>query len=342
MLLLLSTNYHKGTAKGVSSSIIRSALIQCLLLLTLIVGDFESPTKQKPSQPDANTSLFDSSANPATPFRNPSFTTPRKPFDPELFSETSGAESSPADNADTEDTPETIRTSTEMTAFKGGLPHRKPLFGRYGGNFLSNTPGRGEIRRIKHLDTAGQKARKRKRIEMEYAIASGRRGSSDVEPDTADTRPRGRREQSDPPSSQSWLASVLSFIESKPALPYILSYYVQLFLNYFLVGLLMYLIWSFILTIRADVDKESEAQIGLIRADMALCAAKYIENRCAKATRLPALETLCAEWESCMNQDPTRVGRARVSAHTFAEIFNSFVEPISWKAMVCHPVFCIC
>lgn len=229
-----------------------------------------------------------------------------------------------------------------MTAFKGGFPYRKPLFGRYGSNFLGSTPGRGEIRRIKHADTAGQKARKRKRMEMEYAITNGRRGSSDVESDTADTRPRGRREHSDSTSPQSWLASVLGFIESKPALPYILSYYVQLALNYFLVGLLMYIVWCFILTIRADVDKESEAQIGLIRAEMAQCAAKYIENRCAKATRLPALESICTDWESCMNQDPTRVGRARVSAHTFAEIFNSFVEPISWKAMVCHPTLSIC
>jgi hypothetical protein len=176
-------------------------------------------------------------------------------------------------------------------------------------------------------------------MEMEYAMANGRRGSSDVESDAANTRPRGRREHSDSPSPQSWLASVLSFIESKPALPYILSYYVQLALNYFLVGLLMYTVWCFVLTIRADVDKESEVQIGLIRADMAQCAAQYIENRCAKATRLPALEMICANWESCMNQDPTRVGRARVSAHTFAEIFNSFVEPISWKAMVSHPPF---
>jgi hypothetical protein len=175
-------------------------------------------------------------------------------------------------------------------------------------------------------------------MEMEYAVANVRRGSSDVESDTAETRPRGRREHSDSPPPQSWLASVLSFIESKPALPYILSYYVQLALNYFLVGLLMYIVWCFILTIRADVDKESEAQIELIRASMSQCAANYVENRCAKSTRLPALESICAEWDSCMNQDPTRVGRARVSAHTFAEIFNSFVEPISWKAMVCHPI----
>jgi Di-sulfide bridge nucleocytoplasmic transport domain len=35
-----------------------------------------------------------------------------------------------------------------------------------------------------------------------------------------------------------------------------------------------------------------------------------------------------------MNRDPTVVGRARVSAETFAEIVNSFIEPISYKTMV--------
>jgi len=36
-----------------------------------------------------------------------------------------------------------------------------------------------------------------------------------------------------------------------------------------------------------------------------------------------------------MNRDPNSVGRAKISAHTFAQIFNSFIEPISYKAMVC-------
>ena len=35
-----------------------------------------------------------------------------------------------------------------------------------------------------------------------------------------------------------------------------------------------------------------------------------------------------------MAQDPWKIARAKVSAHTFAEIFNSFIEPISYKAML--------
>jgi hypothetical protein len=33
-------------------------------------------------------------------------------------------------------------------------------------------------------------------------------------------------------------------------------------------------------------------------------------------------------------KDPFVVARAKISAHTLAEIFNSFVEPISYKTMI--------
>jgi hypothetical protein len=67
---------------------------------------------------------------------------------------------------------------------------------------------------------------------------------------------------------------------------------------------------------------------------MAVCSKEYLENRCAPNTRVPAMEKACLAWEKCMNRDPTVVGRARVSAETFAEIINSFIEPISYKTMV--------
>ena len=73
-----------------------------------------------------------------------------------------------------------------------------------------------------------------------------------------------------------------------------------------------------------------------ILQEMAVCSKEYLENRCAPNTRVPAMEKACLAWEKCMNRDPNVVGRARVSAETFAEIINSFIEPISYKTMV-HP-----
>ena len=71
-------------------------------------------------------------------------------------------------------------------------------------------------------------------------------------------------------------------------------------------------------------------------AEMAACARNFVDNRCEGSSRVPAMEVVCNNWDKCMKRDPTMVGRARVSASTFAEIFNSFVEPISYKAMVCR------
>jgi hypothetical protein len=77
---------------------------------------------------------------------------------------------------------------------------------------------------------------------------------------------------------------------------------------------------------------------------MATCAKNYVENRCngEDGKRLPALEAVCNNWERCMNRDPAKIGRAKVSAQTLAEIFNGFIEPISFKTMVCCHVHTLC
>jgi len=190
----------------------------------------------------------------------------------------------------------------------------------------NGTSGRGEISRYPNaMERRVQKLRRRDA----HKPAARRKGScqTDDENDatnTTDTRPHG-------PGP---VASLFGFIEKHPALPHILSFYAQLLLNVFLVFCFIYIIYSFWSTIRSDVDKKSEEAITDILAEMAVCAQNYRENRCEKESRAPALESVCNNWERCMNKDPRSVGRARVSAHTFAEIFNSFIEPISYKAMV--------
>ena len=39
-----------------------------------------------------------------------------------------------------------------------------------------------------------------------------------------------------------------------------------------------------------------------------------------------------------MVRDPKIVGRAKVGAEMLAEVVNGFVEPISWKTLVCVPI----
>ncbi|KAJ1983327.1 hypothetical protein H4R34_001350 [Dimargaris verticillata] len=109
--------------------------------------------------------------------------------------------------------------------------------------------------------------------------------------------------------------------------------YLQLFFNLFVVAVIFYLVTQFITTIQRDVDLKADEYSGEILQEMSLCTKNYIENRCSPESRVPAMEKACATWENCMNRDPKIIGRAKVSAETFAEIINSFIEPISYKTM---------
>lgn len=120
-------------------------------------------------------------------------------------------------------------------------------------------------------------------------------------------------------------------------LPYIASGYLQLFFNLSLLSILLYFLVSFIMTIQADVNKKVEEYSSEILSEISICTKEYLENRCSPDQRVPAVQMACQAWERCMERDPAKVGRARVSAETFAEIVNSLIEPISYKTMV----FCL-
>lgn len=95
----------------------------------------------------------------------------------------------------------------------------------------------------------------------------------------------------------------------------------------------LYLVIQFILTVQRDVEQRiSEYSMDIVQ-EITLCASQYKNNLCGTKP-IPALVHQCATWETCMNRDPTIVGRARVGAEMIAEVVNGFVEPISWKTLV--------
>lgn len=308
---------------------------------------FDSPSKPSvPAlrEPASQTFLFSQPASTkvAPPFRNPSFTTPRK-FDAEMFSSGPENPSSP-DNADGKDTPDqpsrsaAARPSTAIAQFKGDATNEKtqPFFGRFGGG----SPGRGKVPRGKFSDAIVKKVQKRRRKEAEKdGRLATRRSSEDSDSENSGQGPTSGKQKVNSSENLSWFASFFAFIETHPALPHVLSFYAQLLLNIFLVSCFIYIVYSFWITIRGDVDKKSQEVVLEAMLEISACAKSYVENKCDHGTRVPAMETVCNNWKSCMDRDPNAVGRARVSAHTFAEIFNSFIEPISYKAMVTLTLF---
>lgn len=286
-------------------------------------------------------------------FRNPSFTTPQRRIIDTDFSSGPEHQSSPA-NGDTEDTPEPppsqdlSKLDGAMVRFEGSnsySPGRKyassGIFGKY------VTSGRGEIARKPCADAAIRKVHKKRRRDADRDVRlAHRRGGHGYDSEELEDRfiSRPRRstdgsltDQSPPRYEMGLIPSIFHFIESHPRLPHILCHYAQVLLNFFLVTFCMYIIYSFWSTIKSDVDEKAREAAHEIMAEMAGCTREYKDNKCDSATRVPAMEAVCNNWEKCMKQDPSLVGRASVSAYTFAGVLNSFFEPLHWKTVVSSP-----
>jgi hypothetical protein len=301
-------------------------------------GDVSSsPTKSQGSSfpslrapASGQTFLFSDVPHTDKPLPNPNLWTPRNN---KIIDFSSGGETPDTvdNNADNEATPGTPKMGFRKKLFSG-----LSLSGRSSPTkeivLAKGSPGRGEIAKPYSNNIVSRIQKSRKRPEKRRRT---RKDDYESEAEAGAAGSRRDRALSGNQESRNNVASFFSYLETHPQLPHLLSFYAQLLLNLFFIFSVMYIAWSFWATIRADVDDKAEEAIAGALQEMAVCAKNYNENRCEHATRVPAMETVCNAWEKCMQRDPKAVGRARVSAHTFAEIFNSFVEPISYKAMVC-------
>ena len=198
--------------------------------------------------------------------------------------------------------------------------------------------GRGEMGRRSQLAVTRSrgKVQKRRRRDGDPDVRSAPRRSNNDE-DFEEHLGRGIKAQNGPETAEQmgFIPSVLTFIDAHPGLPNTLSYYVQFLLNFFLALCVMYVLYGIFSTISNDIAERAIMESSEILAEMAVCAREFKENKCERDSRVPAMETVCNNWEQCMQRDPYKVGRSRLSAGVFAEIVNSFIEPISVKAIVC-------
>ncbi len=303
----------------------------------LHISNLASTSKPLPTRPDESSFA-----------KNPALWTPRNTkLDLDFCSSGGETPETPGNAADSEATPDAGvkgKRPSLFSHFSGGgssptKERRRDSFWR-----MMASPGRGDAGKETLYTRKGEKIIKKRRAKA--AVSKQlvpRRGSSDTDDeDKANSNDRNCKDSNTAShttqhnaSGPGALHTFFTFLETHPQLPHILSFYAQLLLNLFLVLFFIFVIWSFWSTIRQDVSEKAEWAAMEARAEIAVCAKSYRENMC-EGNKLPAMEAVCASWDKCMRKDPTAVGRARVSAHTFAEIFNSFVEPISYKAMVSY------
>lgn len=326
-----------------------------MILTKTHVGDFDYfDSPKKPSMSTLpNSQAY---ALPTTPlmkslpqFRNPSFTTPRKTFDTDF---SSGPENQSSPLADNEDTPEPPsrsgmpNTNGAMVQFGGIRSESKPYaMGIFGKHTTPATLARSDVAlRKSHTDAIARRAHKRRRRDLDRDVRLVRRrpsDESDYEEESEGRNSGGPSQLAPAPQEIGLIPSVLTFMEAHPNLPDVLSRYAQFLLNLFFVSLLIVIMYCSWATIRSDVDEASREVAAETMAEMVLCTREFKANKCDSVDRVPAMESMCNSWEKCMNRDPTMVGRARVSAQTFAEIITSFADRISYKTMVSlalHPV----
>ncbi|KAJ2486081.1 hypothetical protein IWW37_005730 [Coemansia sp. RSA 2050] len=128
--------------------------------------------------------------------------------------------------------------------------------------------------------------------------------------------------------------TVVERLQMHRDIPYVISGYLQLGFNVFMVGTILLIIIHVLLTIQRDVNSKVQEHSAAILQEIAACSKRYRDNRCEPALRVPGMEDDCNYWDNCMHRDPTKIGRAKVSAETLAEIINGFIEPISLKTML--------
>lgn len=309
---------------------------------------FSSPSKNSfmsLDNPNGKPYFFNATPKqtPQSRYQDSPFTSPRKPIDLDF---SSGPESSPMQQPE-ESTPDGKPLPPLPKDFKSSpktSEKRNSLFNFYGRYAPSPTAtsGRGEIKKP-HSDALAKRIYKKRRQgqNFERQLALTRVSTSDetsADSDSDEPFPKSRNKNKSKKSKKThevgWLTGLFTFIHTYPDAPSIIAKYLQVFFNAIILSACLYMFYSFYATIRADVDKASEDAMGELLAQMTECQKNFVENGCASPKRAPYLDTICSEWEQCMTKDPAAVKRARLSAHTFAEIFNSFVEPISLKTMV--------
>ncbi len=195
-------------------------------------------------------------------------------------------------------------------------------------------------------DVAGFRARLHAGYASDGSDDSDANYSADGSPLTVAMSPgktsRGSNREGGPRNSerqQGVLGGFLSAINDRPNLPLVLTSWLKLGVNTFYVSLMIWLLLAGISVMRSDLALSSDAERSKLLAQMSACAHDYTKNRCAPIEqRMPALMTLCSEWEQCMNQDPAGVKGMKVSVRTVAETINEFVGVVSFKAWVRAPV----
>lgn len=272
-----------------------------------------------------------------TTFTNPAFSTPRDHRLMELDIDDSPAMTDVSGAADTPD----VDTSDLIDDHSISTPEQsRPRL-----LWPDSRSGKGTFPRATGHGFPHDRVRKRPRADRDKDIGSTRsrlpggcdEDDSDYDAYDGETGRRGK-----PKQSMGWLHYILSTVSANPDAPIVFSYYLQLFIDSFLGGLVLWVAWGTFSSARGEVIYSAEkAKLDKL-AEIDLCHRDFVRNKCAPLkTRVPAMESLCNKWDTCMNQDPDSVAGVKASVSHLADIINEFTTRLSWKSIVSPYLGCL-
>lgn len=274
----------------------------------------------------------------APAFRNPAFTTPRKPVDMDAMSELSAAESSPAatDGSDFPETPD-----HDQSYNMGHMTITPATMSRYKSLSPKKVSGKGEIART--IFPSRDKIRKRKRYNADKDISGyrlpyiqpGEYDDSDYESDESTFQPGRPQGSQKKHSKDGWFGGFLATLQRHPYAPSILGYWLNFGFSLVCVTGTIWIGWAIIAGLREDFAAARSSVRDGVLDEMAKCRTDYIDNKCAPVEhRLPAMFPLCEQWYVCMNKNPDHLKKIQLGAKSIVEIINEIVDTMSYKTLV--------
>ncbi|KAK7973608.1 hypothetical protein PG989_015456 [Apiospora arundinis] len=304
-------------------------------------NQYDASSSSTPNNSSSSHPLFQRT-NTAPPFRNPAFTTPRKPFDMDPVSE---VEDSPAGNdADASDLfePDTPEDNSRYLKHMSLTPARSKSISNVQ---RTRSPGKGEIASTRTMFENRDKIRKRKKLHDNKDISGYRlpyKQYNEVaefdDPDTDDStyepnvheHPRSQR-RGNAANNKGWLGNFLSTISKHPTAPYILGYWLTLAFNASVLGFSLWILYNIYGAFRHEMSLIGSNEKSVINLEIQRCTEEFTRNNCQHP--LPALLDMCDRWLACMKQNPDQDYQVRFGAKNFVEICNTIFESMHWKTM---------
>lgn len=117
-------------------------------------------------------------------------------------------------------------------------------------------------------------------------------------------------------------------------LPDLITMYLQLFYNIFVVFFMVSNMQRFMRTLERDLNRFLDEKMGMAFAEIFKCSKEFVNNGCANNHVAPALEEMCDQWRTCMNQEPN-VMTTKASVEIFADIINNFCNNLTDRTLFC-------